>query len=235
MSLLGIIPARGGSRRIKDKNIVEFFGKPIIAYSLEAMREARIYDEIHVSTDSEQIREVAVDLGCDVPFLRTEFHGDMDRLFDVAQWVLKAFLDRGVSFDEVGIAMACSPLIEGGDLGQGYQHFLEHGRRPLFAVAEYPAPPQQALLLDGDGCGIRPERPDCFQMRSQDLPHAVFDTGAFYFFAADDLLTADMYQFEDSIGFPIDREKAADINTPEDLEFTRVLFAGREALRKAAE
>jgi len=235
MSLLGIVPARGGSRRIKDKNIVEFFGKPIIAYSLEAMRDAGIYDEIHVSTDSEQIRDVVADLGYDVPFLRTEFHGDKDRLFDVGQWVLKAFLDRGVSFDDVGIVMACSPLIDGDDLRKGYQHFLEQGRRPLFSVAEYPAPPQQALLLDGDGSGIRPERMDCFQMRSQDLPHTVFDTGAFYFFAAHDLLNADMYQFKDSIGFPIRREKAADINTPDDLEFARVLFAGRNALRKAAE
>jgi len=235
MSLLGIIPARGGSQRIKDKNIVEFFGKPIIDYSLEAMREAGIYDEIHVSTDSEQIREVVAELGYDVPFLRTEFHGPKDRLFDVAQWVLKSFLDRGVSFDDVGIVMACSPLMDADDLREGYQHFLHHGRRPLFAVAEYPAPPQQALLLDAEGSGIRPERLDCFQMRSQDLPHAVFDTGAFYFFSADDVLNADLYQFEDSIGFPISREKAADINTPEDLEFTRLLFAGRNALRKAAE
>ena len=235
MGLLGIIPARGGSRRIKDKNIVEFFGKPIIAYSLDAMRGAGIYDEIHVSTDSEQIRDVVTGLGHDVPFLRAEFHGDKDRLFDVAEWVLKTFLDRGATFDDVGIVMACSPLIDGGDLRQGYQHFLEHGRRPLFAVAEYPAPPQQALLLDGNGSGIRPERPDCFQMRSQDLPHAVFDTGAFYFFSADDVLNADLYRFEDSIGFPIGREKAADINTPEDLEFARLLFAGRNALARAAE
>ena len=83
--LLGIIPARGGSKRIKDKNIVDFFGRPIITYSLDAMRAAEIYDEIHVSTDSQRISDLVTALDFDVPFLRSGHAGDDDGVLDVGR------------------------------------------------------------------------------------------------------------------------------------------------------
>lgn len=228
MSLLGLVAARGGSKRIRNKNVVDFFGRPIIAYTLDAMAKAGIYDEIHVSTDDPQIREVVERLGFKVPFMRTEFSGDHDGVLDVGGWVLSEYQNRGVSFDDIGFMMACSPMIEPDDLRRGYENFRSCGRRPQLAVAEYPAPPQQALLLEGSD--IRPERLDCFLARSQDLPHAVFDTGAFAFFSAADVTSRAAYRFENYVGFPISREKAVDINTPEDLAFAGLLFAGRQAL-----
>lgn len=231
--LLGIIPARGGSKRIKDKNIVDFFGRPIIAYSLDAMRAAGIYDEIHVSTDSKRIRDVVVGLGADVPFLRSGHAGDNDGVLDVGRWVLDEFERRGRRFDAVGFVMACSPLVEGADLAAGFRHFQAGGGRPQLAVADYPAPPQQALLLAADG-GIRPERPELFVARSQDLPPAVFDTGAFAFFSVESLRNGDSERFELYRGFRIAQHKAVDINTPEDLDFARLLFAGSRAMREGA-
>ncbi len=229
-SLLGIIPARGGSKRIRNKNIVDFFGRPIIAYSLDAMRAAGIYDEIHVSTDSERIRDVVTGLGTDVPFLREGHAGDNDGVLDVGRWVLDEFERRGRRFDVVGFVTACSPPIEGSDLEAGFRHYQEGGSRPQLAVSDYPAPPQQALLRDADG-GIRPERSELFVARSQDLLPTVFDTGAFAFFSVESLRNGEAERFEQYRGFRLARHKAVDINTPEDLDFARMLFAGNRAIR----
>ena len=231
--VLGIVPARGGSRRIKDKNVVDFFGRPIIAYSLDAMRDSGVYDEIHVSTDSEAIRSVVAELGIDVPFLRGAYAGDNDGVLDVGRWVLDEFERRGRSFDVVGFVMACSPLIEAGDLVAGFRAFEEGGRRPQLAVCDHPAPPQQALLIEADG-SIRPERPNLFVARSQDLPETVFDTGAFAFFTAESLRSGDADRLEGYRGFRLARHKAVDINTPEELEFARALYAGYRSIHGVA-
>lgn len=227
--LLGIIPARGGSKRIKDKNIIDFFGRPIIAYSLDAMQAAGIYDEIHVSTDSERIRDVVTALGVDVPFLREGHAGDNDGVLDAGRWVLDEFERRGRRFDVVGFVTACGPLVEGDDLEAAFHHYQAGGGRPQLAVSDYPAPPQQAMLLDADG-GIRPERSDQYVARSQDLPPTVFDTGAFAFFSVESLRNGEAERFERYRGFRLARHKAVDINTPEDLDFARTLFAGKRAM-----
>lgn len=227
--VLGIVPARGGSKRIPDKNIVDFFGRPILAYSLDAMGESGVYDEIHVSTDSEQIRDVVTALGVDVPFLRGDCAGDSDGVLDVGRWVLDEFERRGRHFDVVGFMMACSPLVEGADLKAAFAHYLAGDGRPQLAVSDYPAPPQQAMLFDADG-GICPERPDLFVARSQDLPPTVFDTGAFAFFPVESLRNGEAEDFEKYRGFWLARHKAVDINTPEDLAFARRLFAGNRAM-----
>lgn len=223
--VLGIVPARGGSRRIKDKNIIDFFGRPIIAYSLDAMRDSGVYDEIHVSTDSEDIRGVVAELGVETPFLRGAYAGDNDGVLNVGRWVLDEFDRRGRSFDAVGFVMACSPLIEAGDIAAGFRAFEAGRRRPQLAVCDHPAPPQQALLIEADG-SIRPERPDLFVARSQDLPETVFDTGAFAFFTTESLRNGDANRLEGYRGFRLPRHKAVDINTPEELEFARALYAG---------
>ena len=228
--VLGIVPARGGSKRIQDKNIMDFFSRPIISYSLDAMAESGVYEEIHVSTDSKRIQDVVKGLGVDVPFLRGAYAGDKDGVLDVGRWVLDEFERRGRHFDVVGFVMACSPLVEGADLKAGFQHYLAGEGRPQLAVADYPAPAQQALLLEADG-RIRPERHDLFVARSQDLPTTVFDTGAFAFFSVESLRNGDSERFEKYRGFKISRDKAIDINTLEDLEFARTLFAGNRAMR----
>ncbi|MBN4016344.1 acylneuraminate cytidylyltransferase family protein [Rhodospirillaceae bacterium AH-315-P19] len=228
--VLGIVPARGGSKRIQDKNIVDFFGRPILAYSLDAMVESGVYEEIHVSTDSRRIQDVVKGLGVDIPFLRGAYAGDKDGVLDVGRWVLDEFERRGRCFDVVGFVMACNPLVEGTDLKAGFQHYLAGEGRPQLAVADYPAPAQQALLLEANG-RIRPERHDLFVARSQDLPATVFDTGAFAFFSVESLRNGDSERFEKYRGFKISREKAIDINTLEDLEFARTLFAGNRAMR----
>lgn len=230
--VLGIVPARGGSKRIKNKNIADFFGRPIIAYSLDAMRESGVYDEIHVSTDSEEIRAVATGLGFNVPFLREMYADDHTGLLDVVRWVIDRFEQGGRSFTDIGLMMPCAPTIEAEDLKIAFNAYTAGDRRPLLAVATPPAPPQQSLFIDTDGF-IRPERPDLFKERSQDLPETVYDTGTFLFFTAESLRTGEMDRFEGWRAHQVDRQKAVDINTPEDLDFARTVYAGIRALRNS--
>jgi N-acylneuraminate cytidylyltransferase len=93
---LAIIPARGGSKRIKNKNIIDFCGRPIIAYSLDCARQSGLFDKIHVSTDSPEIAEVAEQLGYPVDFPRTaDLADDMTPLMPVIQWVVQQYVARG--------------------------------------------------------------------------------------------------------------------------------------------
>lgn len=228
-NVLGIVPARGGSKRIKDKNIVDFFGRPIIAYSLDAMRRSGICSEIHVSTDSERIRDVVTGLGFDVPFLREMYADDHAGLLDVVRWVLDRFERDGRSFDDVCLMMPCAPMIESDDLKAAFTAFRADRHQPMLAVAYPPAPPQQALLINADSTA-RPERPGEFAKRSQDLPETVYDTGTFVYFSIETLRSGKMDRFESWRAFVLPKHKAIDINTPEDLQFAKIVFAGHKAL-----
>ena len=227
MRILGLVPARGGSKRIKDKNIIDFLGRPIIDYSLKAMSASGVYDEIHVSTDSKKIKEVVENLGYSIPFMRTAYAGDNDGILDLGRWVLNEYANRGEKFDAVGFVMACSPLMEAIDYKTGFETFKKNGCAPQLAVSDYPAPPQQALLFSNGE--IVPEREEYFKARSQELPKSVFDTGAFAFFLVDDLQSCRADRIEGYRGFPVARYKAVDINVPSDLAFCELLFLGSKA------
>ena len=114
---IAIIPARGGSKRIPNKNIRDFCGKPMISYALEAARDSALFDCIHVSTDSKKIAEATQKEGFDVDFMRTaELSDDHTPIMPVLKYVLEQYIDRGKYFDEVVLIMACAPLIDANDL-----------------------------------------------------------------------------------------------------------------------
>lgn len=111
MSNLAIIPARGGSKRIPRKNIKEFLGKPIIAYSIKAAIESGLFDEVMVSTDDEEIRNISIKYGAKVPFLRTNKNSDdYATLADVANEVINNYKLQGVYFENVCCILPTAPL-----------------------------------------------------------------------------------------------------------------------------
>src|SRR3546814_67833 len=173
---IAIIPARGGSKRIKDKNIVDFCGKPMISYALEAARASGLFDVIHVSTDSERIAAVADDLGFPVAFLRDpSMAGDHTPLMPVLRWVLERFRDSGREASDVCLLMPCAPLVEAEDLRGAYDAYARSGREiPLLAVVSFPYPVERALALDSEGV-LRPKYPDSWHARSQGLAPAYHD------------------------------------------------------------
>ena len=122
MSRIAIIPARGGSKRIPRKNIKEFCGKPILAYSIEAALNSNLFDEVMVSTDNNEIAEIAKQYGASVPFLRSaETANDFAILKDVLNEVLAKYKELEKSFDEVCCILPTAPLVETVDIIKSHE------------------------------------------------------------------------------------------------------------------
>lgn len=231
---IAIIPARGGSKRIKDKNIVDFCGRPMIAYALEAARASGLFDIIHVSTDSPRIAEVAAQLGFPVDFLRDPALSDDDTpLMPVLRWVLNEYSARGKAAEDVCLLMPCAPLIEASDLTGAYARYLEAGRKAVvLAVVPFSYPIWRSLAPDAEGV-LRPLFPEHWPKRSQDLPAAYHDAGVFSFSPAANILDPKLVVSQAMLPFALARYKAIDIDEPEDLRLAEMTYRGWQAMRAA--
>ncbi len=178
MSIVAIITARAGSKRIPNKNIKNFLGKPMIAYAIETAIESGIFDEVMVSTDSEEIAEIAKVYGAKVPFMRSEATAnDYATTLDVLLEVVATYKAQGVEFDELCCIYPCVPLLQASSLKDAYSKF--QGEDFLMPVCKFPAPPERALQIKNEKLVVCDEK--SFQMRSQDLPIKYHDVGMFYF------------------------------------------------------
>lgn len=150
MSSVCIIPARGGSKRIPRKNIKEFCGKPIIAYSIDAALESELFDEVMVSTDDEEIAEVARRYGAKIPFMRsTKNSGDYATATDVLNEVLERYTNRGLEPEWLCCLYATAPFVTSEKLRAAYELFEPLGDDCLCAVAEFGFPPLRAFCREG--------------------------------------------------------------------------------------
>lgn len=226
-SILALIPARGGSKRIPRKNVVDFHGKPIIAYPIEAASRSGLFGTIHVSTDDAEIRDVAQRYGADVSFERpSDLSDDMTGVLPVARWVLHAFAERGRIFQHVVILFPCAPLIDELDLRAAWNTYQAHrGSKNLLTVGRNPVPAEWLYRLESNRC-LSPLTPGAAFIRSQDLPVAYYETGGFTIFSAQHLLRSERIADDcNYIGHELASWKTVDIDTPEDLDLARALYA----------
>jgi N-acylneuraminate cytidylyltransferase len=180
MSLcIAIITARGGSKRIPRKNIKPFLGKPIIAYTIEAAQKSNCFTEIMVSTDDEEIANIARNYGANVPFMRSELtSGDLSSTADVLLEVLLEYKARGLDFDNACCLYPASPFINGDIIITGLRKMIEMGASSLIPVATFPSSIWRAFEINNERLGrIWPENE---MKRSQDLSNTYFDVGQFY-------------------------------------------------------
>lgn len=242
---LAVIPARGGSKRIPHKNIKNFNGLPLIAYSIKAAQDSGIFKDIVVSTDDEEIATVAKEYGAKVPFLRdavlsNDFTGTQAVCND-AYIKMKAL---GNSYKGVVTIYATAPLLTGKYLKQAYDLMQNQQADTVFACCEFPFPIQRGYYLREDGTPY-PVMPECMPMRSQDLQPAFQDAGQFYF---------DSERFIEYLCSPVDKQHAyisdpefkpfvhrafqmpryrvIDIDTPEDWEYALILANAVQQLKK---
>ena len=179
MKRIAIITARGGSKRIPRKNIMPFLGKPIVAYSIEAANKCGLFDEVMVSTDDEEIADIARKYGAKVPFMRSEatandFAGTDDVLFEV----LDEYEKRGQSFDLVCCIYPTAPFVTGEKLAAAVEKLENSKADTLLPVVRFSYPPQRALVEE-DGLLIF-KYPEHMNSRSQDLEPHFHDVGQFY-------------------------------------------------------
>lgn len=186
MKNLCIIPARGGSKRIPRKNIKPFWGKPIIAYSIESALESGLFDEVMVSTDDIEIAEVAKQYGASVPFFRSaETANDFATTADVLVEVINEYKKLGKTFDKACCLYSTAPFVTSKRLSEAYSKIVGD-IDSIFTVVEYSYPIQRSLVEDGQR--IRMKYPEYRTSRSQDLEKTYHDAGQFYFFTVEQFL-----------------------------------------------
>ena len=225
---LAVVPARAGSKRIGDKNIVDFCGRPLISFPLAAAKASGLFDVVHVSTDSDRYAHLVRELGFPVDFLRdATLGGDSVGVVDVLRWVVREYAEQGKVFDDVCLVYATAALIDGEDLRRGHALFLKHGRgTPLLAVTSFPAPVQRALRVNKEGT-LEPMFPESWECHSQNLEATYHDAGAFFFISGRMLLDGDETAYRKMLPCLIPRSHAADIDEPEDLAYAAQLYRGR--------
>lgn len=213
---IAIIPARGGSKRIPNKNIKEFLGKPIIAYSIQAALESNLFDKIVVSTDSEQIKAISQKYGADVPFLRSEKNSDdFATTVDVILEVIKQFELKGIKVDEACCIYATAPFVRPEELTTAYSLMREVEYDVVFPVLPYSFPIQRAVKLDPEK-KIQMFFPENRQTRSQDLEKSYHDSGQFYWFKVKSVVEKKSLWTDNTGVIILDEMHAHDIDTMKD-------------------
>jgi pseudaminic acid cytidylyltransferase len=221
---IAIIPARGGSKRIPRKNVKNFRGKPMIAYSIRAAIESGCFDKIIVSTDDDEIARVALEFGAEVPFMRPKYlSGDLVGTTPVIAHSIEWLLNQEIDVNLVCCVYATAPLIDPQDIRRGLNRISGSNFDYAFSVTNYAFPIQRALkILDDDT--VEMFNPDEFQARSQDLTDAWHDAGQFYWGTAKAWLSERQLFGRKSVPIVLPRYKVQDIDDYEDWEYAELIF-----------
>lgn len=176
---IAIITARGGSKRIPQKNIKEFCGKPIIAYSIEAAINSDIFDEVMVSTDSMEIAKIAIKYGAKVPFMRSEANSsDYATTSDVLAEVIDEYRKRGREFDYMACLYPTAPFITPEKLKNAMEMLIEQDGLMAMPVVQFSYPPQRGYIIENDKLNMK--YMENAEKRSQDFEKIYHDAGQFY-------------------------------------------------------
>ena len=176
---IAIITARGGSKRIPQKNIKEFCGKPIIAYSIEAAINSGIFDEVMVSTDSMEIAKIAIKYGAKVPFMRSEAnYSDYATTSDVLAEVIDEYRKRGREFDYMACLYPTAPFITPEKLKNAMEMLIEQDGLMAMPVVQFSYPPQRGYIIENDKLNMK--YMENAEKRSQDFEKIYHDAGQFY-------------------------------------------------------
>lgn len=218
---VAVIPARGGSKRIPRKNIKDFCGKPMIAWSIEAALESDCFDKVLVSTDDNDIAEVARSFGAEVPFMRpAELSDDFTGTTPV---IAHAINQLEATPEVVCCIYATAPFIRAEDIRQGNEALQDNDADYAFSVTSYAFPIQRSLKLTANG-RIEMFSPEFFETRSQDLEEAYHDAGQFYWGRASAWLQGRQLFSPRSIPVRLPRHRVQDIDTPEDWVRAELMF-----------
>ena len=215
MQSIAIITARGGSKRIPKKNIKDFCGKPIIAYSIEAAIKSGSFDEVMVSTDSEEIADIAKKFGASVPFMRSEkTSSDYATTADVLEEVINEYKRAGKEFDSFCCLYPTAPFVTSERLREAVKQFENSDADSLMSVVQFSFPPQRALLIN-DG-KISYQFPENASKRSQDLEPIYHDCGQFYICKTSAFIRERTVVTKNTMPFIIPDEEVQDIDNMSD-------------------
>ncbi len=223
MASVAIITARGGSKRIPRKNIKEFLGKPIICYSIEAALKSGIFDTVMVSTDDEEIADIARKAGAEVPFFRSaETANDYATTADVVAEVLKNYEAQGQRFEEACVIYPTAPFLTAKALYEAMEILRKEQTDSVLPVVKFSFPPQRCVVIN-DG-RLVPKWPECMPMRSQDLEPYYHDCGQFYCIRVESFMEQKKMVMEHTAPFIQDEINVQDIDTLEDWQIAEMKY-----------
>jgi pseudaminic acid cytidylyltransferase len=226
---LAVIPARGGSKRITRKNIKHFAGKPMITWSIHAAQQSGCFDRILVSTDDEEIAQVAREHGADIPFIRPpelsdDYTGTIPVIAHATDWQNR----NGEKATQVCCIYATAPFVLAEDIKRGQRVLEDTGADYAFSVTSYAFPIQRAIRITNKQ-RVQMFQPEQFATRSQDLEEAWHDAGQFYWGRAEAWLAHKQLFTSDATVVVLPRYRVQDIDTLEDWERAELMF---KALQK---
>jgi N-acylneuraminate cytidylyltransferase len=222
-SCIAIIPARKGSKRIPGKNIRPFLGRPIIAYSIETAIKSNIFDEVMVSTDSEEIAEISKKFGATIPFLRNpETSDDFTGIAEVILEVLNCYISCGKTFKYFCCIFPAAPFIKEKHLKEGFKLLIDGNYDSVFPIIKFSYPILRSLkLIDSR---VEMNWPEYFQSRSQDLPPAYHDAGQFYWMRTDSLFEQKKIFAKKSGGIELNEMEIQDIDNESDWKIAEIKY-----------
>lgn len=224
MSTVAIITARGGSKRIPRKNIKDFMGKPMIAYAIQSAIASQCFDEIMVSTDSQEIARIAKEYGAKVPFMRSEkASNDYATTSEVLLEVLQQYNEKGKVFDNLCCIYPCVPFLTSDNLKKAFTIFCQTGCDTLVPVVKYSFPIQRAFKINKDGL-LEYREPENSQKRTQDLEPMFHDVGMFYFTKIEHFLASGLLVDGKISYIEMPETHVQDIDTQSDWELAEMKY-----------
>lgn len=221
---LAIIPARGGSKRIPRKNIRQFAGKPIIAYSIEAAKQSQLFDRIIVSTDDPEIAQVANEWGAETPFLRPNvLADDYTGISAVIKHAIQWHNNQGENIQYACCIYATAPLLQARYLREGFAKLSASKKSFALSVTSFPFPIQRAIRITNEGA-VGAFYPEYASSRSQDLEEAYHDAGQFCWGRAEAFVNDVAVFSAASLAVILPRHLVQDIDTLEDWQRAELMY-----------
>lgn len=220
---IAIITARGGSKRIPKKNVKEFCGKPILAYSIEAALESRLFDIVMVSTDSEEIAAVAEKYGAEVPFMRSEkTSDDYATTADVLLEVLSEYTKLGQNFERMACIYPTAPFVTSKKLENAMALLEKNNTAMVLPVVAFSYPPQRGYIIQNEY--LKMKWKENYKARSQDLEKLYHDVGQFYFYKVDAFKALEGKIMEGIFPIIVDEMEVQDIDNEADWKLAELKY-----------
>ena len=218
-----VIPARGGSKRIPRKNIKDFLGKPIIAYSIEAAIKSNCFDEVIVSTDNKEIAELGIKYGAQAPFVRPDEISDdfSSTLVVVKHAIEQQSIESNI--ENVCCLYATAPFINAKTINDSYEEFIKSNACYCLGITSFPFPIQRAIKVSSKN-RLAMFNKKSIQIRSQDLETAYHDAGQFCWGKASAFKNELSIYSDLTIPFILPRHLTQDIDTMEDWVRAETMF-----------
>lgn len=224
VNVLGVIPARSGSKGIKDKNIRKLNGKPLIAYAIESALQSRYIDEAMLSTDSSVYADMAKEYGASVPFLRSEKNStDEAKGIDVLLEILEDYEKRGKRFDNIIALQPTSPLRTCKNIDKAFELFYEKDADSVVSVCECEHSPLLSNILSHD-LNMEGFIKSDNNLRRQDLGKFYRLNGAIYISKVRTLKETLSFYGKNSYAYIMEQRESVDIDTELDFEYAEFLI-----------